>query len=184
MTDSKAWKPPSQKQLQDILREHKSAGEAGNGYVYLPGCLRLQSCGLGDDSVYVYDNATQRLVGSFMHKYEAEAAIKKAADVVSSEREGGASNPANWTASKINAALDSLDKKMSKVTDKFIAAGRGHERPSDYRHLTDPLSLENRAIQEQQDTLHREIYMRMGPGAPSRIPAKDTRMFGPRKVQY
>ncbi len=38
------------------------------------------------------------------------------------------------TARQINAELDKLDAEDSKLTDAFIAEGRGGERPSSTQH--------------------------------------------------
>lgn len=79
------------------------------------------------------------------------------------------------TAGQINKELDRLSKVSSKLIDKFIAVGRGHERISEIREKKDPLALAyidnlNRTLQ-----LRSEIERRYGPGAPSRLP----RGFGP-----
>lgn len=44
------------------------------------------------------------------------------------------------TASQINKTLDKLDKAYDKLTDAFIAAGRGYELPSETRTKHDPLA--------------------------------------------
>jgi hypothetical protein len=79
------------------------------------------------------------------------------------------------SASQINKALDRLDKQSSKVTDEFIDAGRGRERPSEIRQMTDPLARRYMAVADAQHELRAEIARRYGPGAPSRLP----RGFGP-----
>jgi hypothetical protein len=86
-------------------------------------------------------------------------------------------DPRIMSASAINKELDALDKKNSILTDKFIAAGRGHERPSDWRHMTDSLSVAQNALFDRRSDLVREIQMRMGPGAYRRLPPR----FGPLK---
>ena len=84
---------------------------------------------------------------------------------------------AEWSASKINKALDALDRRGSKNGDAFILAGRGHERPSEYLEKGDPLSKEAKAIFQDRNILRDEIERRYGPRAPSRLP----RGFGPLK---
>ena len=79
------------------------------------------------------------------------------------------------SAAEINRELDRLDARRSKNTDAFIAAGRGHERPSEYLSKSDRLSQEALAIFNRQHDLHAEIERRYGPRAPSRLP----RGFGP-----
>lgn len=79
------------------------------------------------------------------------------------------------TASQINRELDALDKKMSKINDRFIEAGRGHERPSETMQKDDPLAREWQAVSARRHELRLEIQRRYGPGAPSRLP----RGFGP-----
>lgn len=76
------------------------------------------------------------------------------------------------SAPEINRRLDALDVESSKINREFIDAGRGSERPSETRHMTDPLAL--RAIQNRKDSgvLHAEIAKRYGPGAPSRLPGR------------
>jgi hypothetical protein len=79
------------------------------------------------------------------------------------------------TPSEINRRLDRLDKLSSKLTDEFIAAGRGHELPSETFKKTDPLAERKRRVWADSDALHREISRRYGPGAPSRLPTRRTR---------
>lgn len=80
-------------------------------------------------------------------------------------------------ASEINRELDALERRSTRNTDAFIAAGRGHERPSEYLKQDDPLSRAARAIFERQSALRAEVERRYGPGAPRRLP----RGFGPIK---
>jgi hypothetical protein len=86
-------------------------------------------------------------------------------------------DPAIMTASEINKELDVLGKKLSDMNQAFIDAGRGHERPSDWAHKTDPLSVKQNAATDRYLALHGEIERRYGPGAPSRLPSG--RGFGP-----
>lgn len=81
------------------------------------------------------------------------------------------------TAGQINKALDKLDKDSSKLTDEFIAAGRGHETYAETRTKSDPLAVRQIENLNQRNTLRREIERRYGPGAPARLP----RGFGPIK---
>lgn len=85
--------------------------------------------------------------------------------------------PENMTAGEINRALDAIERKDSALADEFIAAGRGHERPSEYLRARDPLALRAQALYEQRSRLRHEIDRRYGPGAPSRLPPG--RFFGP-----
>lgn len=79
-------------------------------------------------------------------------------------------DPAVMQPAEINRELDALDKRGERNTAAFIAAGRGHERPSDRRDMTDPLTLEERAIHLRRSALTGEISKRCGPGAPNRMP--------------
>lgn len=81
-------------------------------------------------------------------------------------------------AAEINKSLDALDKESSAITDEFIAAGRGSERPWDIVKMTDPLALRYIQNWKDADLLRDEITRRYGPGAPRRLP----RGFGPIKV--
>jgi hypothetical protein len=76
----------------------------------------------------------------------------------------------------INAELERLVKADSDLAHAFIAAGRGHEKPSEYLLKDDPLSRRARAIYDRRHALRTEVEMRAGPGV-SRLP----RGFGPRK---
>lgn len=78
--------------------------------------------------------------------------------------------PAQMTAGQINKELDRLDKLSSKLTDEFIAAGRGYERPSETWKLNDPLAERYKQISSAYSDLRSEISRRYGPGAPSRLP--------------
>ena len=79
-------------------------------------------------------------------------------------------DPAVMQPSEINRELDALDKRDTKNTRAFIDAGRGYELPSNRRNMTDPLTLEERAIHLRRSALKNEIERRYGPGAPSRMP--------------
>lgn len=83
--------------------------------------------------------------------------------------------PECMTAGEINKALDRLDKIGSKLTDEFIAAGRGHELPSETFKKDDPLAKRYIENANARSRLRAEIAARYGPGAPSRLP----RGFGP-----
>lgn len=74
------------------------------------------------------------------------------------------------TAAEINARLDRLDKQDGEITDAFIAAGRGSERPSDYLRKDDPLSKSARDNSDARSELRAEIHARYGPSAPRRLP--------------
>lgn len=78
-------------------------------------------------------------------------------------------------AAEINKRLDALDRESSAITDEFIATGRGHERLSERRHKTDPLSLRDAQNSHDRYVLHAEIARRYGPGAPSRLPTRAAR---------
>jgi hypothetical protein len=94
-----------------------------------------------------------------------------------------ATDPATMTAGAINKELDKLDERSSMLTRMMIDAGRGHERPSEYLKMSDPLSSELRSLFGRQSDLRVEISMRYGPGAPRRLPTGDRHrgFFGPRK---
>lgn len=83
---------------------------------------------------------------------------------------------ATLTAGQVNKELKKLDDISVKVTDAFIASGRGSERPSDRRGKTDPLTLLDRAIQDRSWALRQEVAARMGPGYSTMAPG-----FKPRK---
>lgn len=72
--------------------------------------------------------------------------------------------PADMSAAEINKALDRVDAESSKVTAAFIAAGRGHERPSEYLRLDDPLSRKAKELHDRRSALMYEVERRAGPG--------------------
>ena len=74
------------------------------------------------------------------------------------------------TAGEINAELDRVDKKLSKLCDEFIADGRGHEKPSETFLKDDALSLRYKSLSAQRYELRVEVLMRYGPNAPERLP--------------
>jgi hypothetical protein len=86
-------------------------------------------------------------------------------------------DPATMTAGEINKELDALRDRSSDLTDRFIAAGRGHELPTETHEKTDPLALERKQIGRRFDALRDEKERRYGPGSPSHLPSD----FGPRK---
>ncbi len=83
---------------------------------------------------------------------------------------GPKNEPSGMTSGQINKELDKLDAQGSKLTDKFITTGRGHEKPSETFTKSDPLAIEYKAIQERKSSLHSEIERRYGSGAPRRLP--------------
>ena len=85
------------------------------------------------------------------------------------------------TAVEINKALDKLDIQSKQVTQKFIDAGRGNERPSEFLNADDPLSRQARVLYDQRMSLSNEIQRRYGPGTPSRLPIRRS-WFGPIKA--
>jgi hypothetical protein len=87
-------------------------------------------------------------------------------------------DPRVMLAHEINKELESLRKLRAKLTDKYIAAGRGHERPSDRVGKTDPLSLEAEALEARRSALYIEAELRYGPGFHGTLP----RGAGPRKT--
>ena len=89
-------------------------------------------------------------------------------------------DPAAMTAAEINKELDKLNEQDSTLDSLMIEAGRGHERPSEYLRMTDPLSTELRKNSDRRQDLRIEIEMRYGPGAPSRLPTSKRGWYGPR----
>lgn len=92
-------------------------------------------------------------------------------------------DPATMTAGAINKELDKLDERRSVLGQMMIDAGRGHERPSEYLKMSDPISSEIREAFQRQSDLRVEISMRWGPNAPSRLPTegRNRKFLGPRK---
>lgn len=86
--------------------------------------------------------------------------------------------PVAMTAAEINKELDKLNAQDSTLGDLMIEGGRGHERPSEYHRMTDPLSMELRKNSNRRQDLRIEISVRYGPNPPSRLPTG--RGFGPR----
>ena len=81
------------------------------------------------------------------------------------------------SAAQLNKALDSTDKARTVLNDEFIAAGRGHERPSETLTKSDPLATRYAKLWDVHTALRRELQLRYGPGAPSRLPTR--KGFGP-----
>lgn len=86
------------------------------------------------------------------------------------------------TAGQINRELKALEALDSTLVDEFIAAGRGHERPSDYLDpkRTDELSRRAQAISRRVGALRVEVELRAGPGFYELPYSRDRRAFGPR----
>lgn len=99
--------------------------------------------------------------------------------VLKHKRSGNPKSPSLMSAGELNKALDKVDALVSKLTQEFIDAGRGHERPSEYLKMNDPLANRAKDLFNQRSALAMERDMRYGPGAPSRLPSG--RGFGPRK---
>lgn len=84
-------------------------------------------------------------------------------------------NVENLTSGQINRALDRLDKASSKLTDVFIAIGRGDELPSTTFQQKDDVSLIYRRLFDLRSVFRNEVSRRYGPGAPSRLPLRGGR---------
>ncbi len=87
-----------------------------------------------------------------------------------------AKDPAIMSAAAINAEIESIDKKWSKIIDEMIEAGRGHEKHSETLTKSDPLSLKFLALSDRRGMLSYEVTRRAGPGM-YRLP----KGFGPMK---
>ena len=68
------------------------------------------------------------------------------------------------TAGEINREIAKVDARSSKNAKAFIDAGRGHETPSVYMKLTDPLALEAQEIYYLRAALIAEVQSECGPG--------------------
>ena len=93
-----------------------------------------------------------------------------------------AKDPAAMTAGEVNRELKALREADGRLADEFIAAGRGHERPSDYLDpkRTDDLSRRAQAISRRISALTIEVEMRAGPGFHELPYSRRRGSFGPR----
>jgi hypothetical protein len=85
--------------------------------------------------------------------------------------------PATMTAGEVNKELDRLRAESSQITQEFIAAGRGNERPSEYLKKTDPLSVRAKESADRMQAVRDEVRLRYGTDV-STLPTG--RRFGPR----
>jgi hypothetical protein len=65
------------------------------------------------------------------------------------------------SAAQLDKAITKADSAHMVNVDAFIAAGRGHERPSDIRLLSDPLSLAWMKTSATSTALYQERSARM-----------------------
>jgi len=86
--------------------------------------------------------------------------------------------PKYMTAMEINSERTLLDSLSSKLTSELIKNGRGRERFSDIRPMTDKLSVDYIAAAEREAALLAEVVLRYG-STISRLPTW-RRGFGPR----
>ena len=86
--------------------------------------------------------------------------------------------PKYMTAAEINSERTLLDSLSSKLTSELIKNGRGRERFSDIRPMTDKLSVDYIAAAEREAALLEEVVLRYG-STISRLPTW-RRGFGPR----
>jgi hypothetical protein len=86
-------------------------------------------------------------------------------------------SPSEMSGGAINRELEALDKKRGALTDKFIAAGRGYETPSETDKLFDPLAMKYKELASRHFDLLWEVKRRAGPGM-YRLP-NGGRGFGP-----
>ena len=64
------------------------------------------------------------------------------------------------TASEIQRAYDKASAESSNICHAFIDAGRGHERPSEIRHMTDALAMRSTANSERLRAIVHEMESR------------------------
>ena len=78
---------------------------------------------------------------------------------------------ADMQPAQLTRALAKARAESDAICDALIAAGRGHERPSETRTLADPLALRWQANARTLDTLNAEHARRMEwHGSLKRIP--------------
>lgn len=65
------------------------------------------------------------------------------------------------TRSELDRALAQAHKRSMELVDAMIAAGRGHERPSDTRGKADELSQRVNAAADSEQALRAEAARRM-----------------------
>lgn len=76
--------------------------------------------------------------------------------------EGGPTYPhASLARPKLEALIKAADEESSRINQAMIDAGRGHERPTDIRDMTDQLSMDKKAISEWQRGLNEEMRRRL-----------------------
>ena len=92
-------------------------------------------------------------------------------------------DPATMTATAINKELDTLDAEDSRLNGLLIQQGWGRERHNDTvaraKATGDATAVAYVENSDRRSSLHVEIHVRYGPGAPYRLPAKG---FKPRKA--
>jgi hypothetical protein len=64
------------------------------------------------------------------------------------------------TASEIQRAYGKVSAEGSILNRAFIDAGRGHERPSEIRHMTDTLAMKHTANMEKFSAIVQEMESR------------------------
>lgn len=69
--------------------------------------------------------------------------------------------PANMTRAALDRAISKADAEHSQVLDAMIAAGRGHERPSETASKSDALSVRFNASLARCGALQSELSRRM-----------------------
>jgi hypothetical protein len=105
--------------------------------------------------------------------------IQKFLDKPSLEERKPPKDPRTLPGAAINKALDKIDDKISKMTQRMIDKGYGSIRHSDLP-MTDPEVVEYKKLYDERATYKNEIDHRYGPGAPSRLP----KGFGPVKQNF
>ena len=138
--------------------------------------------------MYTVRTKSGRVIRSFSTRAAAEWFVRGGVSRHSSGRRARSpakKDPKIMSASEINKELDRLSEKSSAIGQQMIDAGRGHETFNDTYKIGrghDPLTDAYLDVSDRRMDLQREIHLRYGPGAPSRLPAG--RGFGPRKTSY
>lgn len=70
-------------------------------------------------------------------------------------------------AGRVEEEIAAARKARDRITEEFIADGRGQERPSDYRMKTDSLSKRANANDALMSELRFEAEKYVGPGRPA-----------------
>lgn len=129
--------------------------------IYYPGGEMIPSKDYSAEQKARY--ARGDVAGALKAEADRKARVKYSSVEQTGQGEGGKREMHDFsrhTAAQLHKEQAKVSAESEKLTNEMIEGGRGHERPSDYQHKTDALSVRLNANQDKQLALNYEANRR------------------------